>query len=308
MRDIIRFRNIADYLLKEGNTLKAYELYYRLNLEIWLALAKFKNEIKLTPSFLVNKEDDELLSLISLTRLKKIFFERFKLHVSQVIDEFVFITYGRLKCIFFSEKIKDNVSPQQLNNDILLLYILINNPDEIKCINKVFEVFNPVVKDDTLSLIKIIADDNAIEKMLFNYAEKNLANGFNSLNHISLLLLENKDLQKTRLMEGLRELTKKEKKLSLEGFANLEGLLYNRTITFNPKIASESEKAVHYGKVLGLIGKIKKSEIRSKYYAKISIYHPDKVKNPSPEVLKQIETKTKEINEAFEYFKEKYNL
>ena len=63
----------------------------------------------------------------------------------------------------------------------------------------------------------------------------------------------------------------------------------------------------HYGKVLGLKGKIKVDDIQRAYHNKIKEYHPDKVAMMGDELKEMATQKTKEINEAYEYFKKKYN-
>ena len=63
----------------------------------------------------------------------------------------------------------------------------------------------------------------------------------------------------------------------------------------------------HYGKVLGLKGKIKVDDIQRAYHNKIKEYHPDKVAMMGDELKEMATQKTKEINEAYEYFKKKYS-
>ena len=67
----------------------------------------------------------------------------------------------------------------------------------------------------------------------------------------------------------------------------------------------ESEQ-IRYGKILDLKGKINKSDIRKAYKQKMKEYHPDKISNMAEELQELALKRTKEINEAYEYFKKKY--
>lgn len=71
---------------------------------------------------------------------------------------------------------------------------------------------------------------------------------------------------------------------------------------------SDDEKAKVFGKVLGLKGQIKKSDITRIYKELMEKYHPDKVSHLGEEFHKYAEKKTKDINKAYSYFKKKYGL
>jgi hypothetical protein len=73
-------------------------------------------------------------------------------------------------------------------------------------------------------------------------------------------------------------------------------------------IYAEEEKAKYYGSILGLKGKITKEDISKTYKQLVALYHPDKVAHLAPEIQEFAERKTKEINVAYQYFKDKYNL
>jgi len=62
----------------------------------------------------------------------------------------------------------------------------------------------------------------------------------------------------------------------------------------------------YYGELLGLKGKITMSDIHKAYKSKMKDYHPDKVETMADEFKELASEITKEINEAYEYFKKKY--
>lgn len=65
---------------------------------------------------------------------------------------------------------------------------------------------------------------------------------------------------------------------------------------------------IYYSQVLGLKGKVSKSEIKKAYRELVAQYHPDKVQHLGSELQALANKKTKEIINAYEYFKAKYNL
>lgn len=70
----------------------------------------------------------------------------------------------------------------------------------------------------------------------------------------------------------------------------------------NRKISKEEM----YAKTLGLKGKVKKTDINKAYKKKMKEFHPDRILNMAEELQKLALKRTKEINEAYEYFKKKY--
>ncbi|HEX2865577.1 MAG TPA: DnaJ domain-containing protein [Ignavibacteriales bacterium] len=72
--------------------------------------------------------------------------------------------------------------------------------------------------------------------------------------------------------------------------------------------SSDEEKTRYFGSVLGLRGKVTKSEIRKKYIDEMAKYHPDKVASLGEELIDLAERKTKEINMAYEWLKMKFKL
>ena len=63
-----------------------------------------------------------------------------------------------------------------------------------------------------------------------------------------------------------------------------------------------------YGKILGLDGAFNKAEIQKAYKQKMKEYHPDKISNMAEELQNLALKRTKEINEAYEFFRKKYNF
>ena len=63
-----------------------------------------------------------------------------------------------------------------------------------------------------------------------------------------------------------------------------------------------------YARVLGLPRTFTAAEIKERYRTLIASYHPDKVNHLGPELRQMASQKTREILDAYEYFRVKYNL
>jgi len=63
-----------------------------------------------------------------------------------------------------------------------------------------------------------------------------------------------------------------------------------------------------YAKVLGLPHNFTAPEIKERFRTLIASYHPDKVNHLGPELQEMADRKTREVLEAYEYFRVKYNV
>ena len=71
---------------------------------------------------------------------------------------------------------------------------------------------------------------------------------------------------------------------------------------------NEKEKERHYARILGLKGKVTPDEIKEAYKSIIKQYHPDMTQKLGKEIQEVAERKSKELNEAFDYFRMKYSF
>ena len=63
-----------------------------------------------------------------------------------------------------------------------------------------------------------------------------------------------------------------------------------------------------HAKALGLDGEVNLEEIKGAYRRRMAEYHPDKVRHMGEDLQELAETKTREIREAYEYFRKKYEI
>jgi len=76
----------------------------------------------------------------------------------------------------------------------------------------------------------------------------------------------------------------------------------------NAFVNEKDVKENKYAKVLCLHGNITKDDIKKSYRNLATQYHPDKVVNLGEKLRKVAEEEMKEINLAYEYFRNKYNI
>lgn len=71
---------------------------------------------------------------------------------------------------------------------------------------------------------------------------------------------------------------------------------------------STVQRENYYARVLGLTPPIIPGNIRRAFREKSSQYHPDKVQHMGPEIRDLAETKSREINAAYEFFRQRYGF
>ena len=81
---------------------------------------------------------------------------------------------------------------------------------------------------------------------------------------------------------------------------------YEEQNQYDNEIEERKNSEVYYGKLLGLKGSVSIDDIHKAYRNKIKEYHPDKIATMADELKELALRRTKEINEAYKYFKEKY--
>lgn len=69
-----------------------------------------------------------------------------------------------------------------------------------------------------------------------------------------------------------------------------------------------NDKDLIYGNVLGLVEPFTTEDIKPKYRKIIAQYHPDRVAVMGKEIQEVAEKKAKEINEAYDHFRKKFDL
>jgi DnaJ-domain-containing protein 1 len=73
-------------------------------------------------------------------------------------------------------------------------------------------------------------------------------------------------------------------------------------------LSQKKTSEAHFAKALGLSGKVSTTDIKAAFRKHATAFHPDKLAHAHPLLRELAEEKMKEINEAYQYFREKYNI
>ena len=242
------------------------------------------------------------------------------LNLTSILGEFASIIYGRLRCINSSFQVRRYISPNSVFTEFAILYSLMLQPVRQRKVGPIFSYAGTVL--DSMKRVKRVLSLYSIpmnEKLLVEYAFSNKMNRLNRINH---LLLDYLLVTGERKSDLFKKISKSVDPFSYtfhysdyahaSGHANNDQQNNFRKTTsehsFSPSSASEEQKRSYYGNLMGLSGTITKQQVRLKYLGLVSQYHPDKVQHLGSELRELAETKTKEINAAYDWLKSKYHI
>ncbi|HEX3072347.1 MAG TPA: J domain-containing protein [Ignavibacteriales bacterium] len=335
MSRISKLRDAGDYLLNIARYEEAYEIYLEIYRQIWTELGHINNIVS---EFTNNNLSEDINTAVEFQNLAlspaihNALHRKFNLNSDQTLNEFIFIIYGRLRCICNSEILRNKISRDLVLKDFLILYGLILHTSDEQWINYLFAIASPIVEDGRLKKIKIKYSQSKAIDILIDSAKKLKQSDWNVLNSMMLSYSEQTGDFSSQFYYSLKSLAgssyanDKDKYKSKGGYKRQESYerheKYERyekhekyekrthysEKEFDPASATEFEKDKYYGKILGLAGRVTKSQIRRKYLELISKYHPDKVQDLGDELIQLAEHKAKQINEAYEWLKIKHKL
>jgi hypothetical protein len=323
MNTIEKMRGIADMLLNQHKYTEAFTLYDELYRQIWGAFSTVRySSSGYTDYFNLNKKVFEQTMQIRCLEpvLNALCVKILNLNLPAILGEFASIIYGRLRCINSSFQVRRYISPNSVYTEFAILYSLMLQPAQQRKVGPIFTYAGTIL--DGMKRVKRVLSLYSIpmnEKLLMEYAISNKTNRLNRINH---LLLDYLLVSGERKSDLFRKVSKSIDPFSYtfhySEYAHASGRSSNyqrnnfrsttSEHTFSPSSASEEQKRNYYGNLMGLTGTMTKQQIRLKYLGLVSQYHPDKVQHLGPELQELAETKTKEINAAYDWFKSKYHI
>jgi hypothetical protein len=323
MNTIEKMRGIADMLLHQHKYSEAFTVYDELYKQIWGAFSTVRySSSGYTDYFNLKKEGFEQTMQIRCLEpvLNALCIKILNLNLNSILGEFAFIIYGRLRCINSSFQVRKYISPNSVFTEFALLYSLMLQPSHQRKVGPIF-TYAGTVLDGTKRVKRVLSlySMTMNEKLLAEYALSNKTNRLNRLNH---LLLDYLLVSGERKSELFRKVSKNVDPFSYtfhySDYArnssrsnNNQQHNYQHTTsdrTFSASSATEEQKENYYGKLMGLTGTLTKQQLRLKYLELVSQYHPDKVQHLGPELRELAETKTKELNTAYDWLKSKYRI
>jgi DnaJ domain len=335
--NIRKLRAAADLLFEQYKYEEAYYIYDEIYNRIWSAIGSVQNGLTaFSQSYLSSgyKSTYEFRDRYASQASDSLFKKWFDLDAGETLNELTFTTYGHLQSICYSPVLCAAVSSESVYNEFLILdsLILDQNGDWINNISKI-----TAAKLEDQNLKKLIPNypDAKIKKMIIESAEKLSSTDWYAVNISFLDYLFNIGDNSSQLYTSVHKIVgsyfrhkthrKKggkgndEKKTTgqyekfesyekYERYERFEKYSSYRKEHFDPTTATEYEKAIYYGNLLGLSGKVTKSQVRKKYIDLIAKYHPDKVFDLGEELKVIAEIKTKQLNAAYEWMKKKYGI
>lgn len=337
MTNISKIRDIADLLSDDGSYNAAYELYNEIYSQIWAAVGCAQEGLsRFTRDFLVHnvKSSYDLRNDFSLKTTDSLFVKWFDLDTDQCLNEFIFAASGRLRCISQNRDLALAFPMDDILSQYLCLHNLIIHAVDDKWLLNILKVFTPSIEDNRLKSLRKNFSIPFVEKSLDATAAEIKSTDWFSLNVDLLTYMKTAGLSSSSFFRRLSSIVgpyssrqkkrtkgggtrqnsyekyeRYEKYEKYEKYEHFEGTKSGGNYSwFDSGRATEEEKSRHYGKVLHLSGRLTKSQIRKKYIDLIGQYHPDRVHDLGAELVELAERKTKELNEAYEWIKVKYQI
>ncbi|MBU0472675.1 MAG: J domain-containing protein [Bacteroidetes bacterium] len=338
MSNISGMRNSADYLYEQQKPYEASIIYGEVYRQIWNSIGSIYDGINdFSKKYLPKKvmtsiefKNHYIYEISSTT-----FYQWFRMDSDQVLNEFISTLSGHLKCISYSKTLINNVSKQDVLNDFLVLYTLIDFKSDESWVDQVLKFVPPKFDPNQLDKARPNLLQTHVEKKLTKLSSNIITTNWNHLNFLLVDYLMNKGERNSLFYNGIlksigkrpsnysnnyktneqserqskkNEYEKYERYERFERYEKYEKYNSHSKPGFDSKTATEEQKYIYYGKLLDLKGTVQKKEIRKKYLKLVGQYHPDKVESLGLDLRTLAEERTKELNEAYEWIKNKYNL
>ncbi len=338
MNNLSKLRELGDYLIEKKEYERAFYAYSEVYDKFWYVIANInyamnefsRNYLSSTLRASFNFKKDFYPSALNST-----FIVEFEMDLEQALNEYIFMTFGRLQSIIYSEEILHKLSPRSVITEFLLLYNLILKAGEEQWVKILFQNYTPIINKGKLKTLLPTVKEQDAKKIIGNFSVEISSSEWNIVNTLLLDYLIITKQNKSKLFHTVVKSTpgysfkyhkfysRESKNSSSSNYSYRKREKYEKyereeeyhytgnsgkEAKDNPEIMNEEYKAIYYGKLLGLKGKVSKSEIRKKYLKMISLYHPDKVAGLGKELRELAESKTKEINIAYEWLKKRYDL
>jgi hypothetical protein len=327
MSTIEKMRAVADLLVNQRKYNEAYTIFDELYRQIWSIFGTVQcGLLGYSSSYLGPRTSSEqmLRRQYPEPAVNVLCTRMYSINLSLMLNEFIRIMHGHLQCISSSCQIRKETIPDNVLNEFAVLYTLALQPVQQRKLIPIFSIATAVV--DRSNKVKRVISNRPrilIEKLLIEYAEKCHDDKLKSINNLLLDYLLNIGDRQTELFKRLsiivgpcsyrfkydQNFSDRYDKYGQYGrYERYSQYTSSSSRKFYSATATEEEKNAYYGKLIGLMGKVTKEQIRSKYIGLISLYHPDRVQHLGPEFRELAEIKSKEINAAYDWLRTKYHI
>lgn len=332
MSNISGLRDTADYLYKQNRPYEASIIYNEIFRQIWNSIGCIHEGLNdFAKTYLPKKvmTSIEFRKHYTFNVSSSIFYQWFQLDSEQVLNEFITTLSGHLKCVSYSKTIMNAISKEDVLNEFVVLYTLINYHTDDSWVEQILKYIPPKYDSAQVDKARPILMRVHSEKRLVKMSSQLVNTEWNHLNFMLIDYLINKGDSNTSFYKGViksmgkrpsnysksykahEQYEREEKKESYEKYERYEkyeNKSNSKRKEFDSKSATESQKARHYGAILELNGAVHKSDIRKRYLKIVGQYHPDKLESLGKDLRTLAEERTKELNEAYEWMKNKYKI
>jgi hypothetical protein len=327
MSTIEKMHEVADLLVNQRKYDEAYTIFDELYRQVWSIFGAIQSSSsgyslgslgpRTASGELLRKQYPEPAANVLCERM-------YGMNLASMLNEFIHIMRGHLQCINSSSRLRKETTPESVLNEFAVLYAVALQPVQQRRLLPVFSIATAVV-DRSNRVKRIVARHPRflVEKLLLDSAQKCSNEHLKSINSLLLDYLLHIGDRKTDLFKKLSIIVgpssyrfKYDQHFSdqyntyhrYDRYVGYNQYTSSSSRTFYSATASEEEKNAYYGKLIGLMGKMTKEQIRSKYIGLISLYHPDRVQHLAPEFKELAEMKSKEINAAYDWLRTKYQI
>ncbi len=330
MSSIEKMRAVADMLFSQERYNEAFTIYDELYRQIWTVLGTAQSINSINNISLLNfvnrkriiEQEQRLEASVNSICIKS-----YNIPIKLFINEFIKILYRHIQCICFSIELYKGLIIENVLTEFLVLYKLITQPEEQRKISAIFTIASGVVDNNRIKRIRANLSKSDIENLLVDIVEKNNNGEWVTINNLLLQYLNSVYNKNHPFLNKINAIVNKnyfhfnntankkyntyssyEKYERYERYERYDNGGFSNNYEFNASTATETEKTAYYGQLIGLKGKVTKNQIRIKYLALITKYHPDKVQHLGSEIRELAERKTKELNIAYNWLKNRYNI
>ena len=237
-----------------------------------------------------------------------------------------------------SNKLIKEIEPAAVLADFHLINTLVLNRTSADWVSFVLKIYNPIMEGNRVKSMFLRISDKYLKVRLAEDAEMMKRTDFSEINAFLLDYLIKSNIKDDIFLEMIKSIVgryssyskksqkrsssksdqnynrqyqkyeKDEKYEKFESYENFESNYSKQKNDFEFDNVSETEKSKFFGDLFGLKGQVTKAEIRKNYFELIAKYHPDKVAGLGTELIEVAENKSKQINQAYEWFKRKYQM
>ncbi|NUM71618.1 MAG: J domain-containing protein [Ignavibacteriaceae bacterium] len=329
---LIYLKSEADFLFNSDRYTEAYTSYQFLTDEILRALneTKFSRKVSKGAGWVaavltggIGFED-----LLVVPVVNKIVMGLFGINLDELLSMLQSATLNKQFCLLSAPVLRATAKREEVLRDYLIMYKIMNRNEENTWFNSLMDLINPFSDTSKISGQEFLLTEKQLLQGIYEELLR-LGNRTDSIHDVLFAYLVGEGLNDNKVYEYLKAGREKYERMKGENFSYGSGSSYggykqssysgnsssygrstggsssgNRT---NPGRGDE-DKVKFYSEILELNGDLTPENIRKKYREKMKEFHPDLVQNLPPEMQKFAEKMSKKLNEAYNFFKQRFGF